>query len=104
MSRPRIAPADIIDVDALPDWNHSQHPRTVVQHAAPMVASRTRGTRAMGTIDLTMDDSDSDISILPSTPKPGADGGTPGPSSKGKGKETDFPSTIGPDRLRVCSF
>lgn len=90
-------------MDALPEWDHSQCPRTVVQHAAPMVASRrTRG--AMATIDLTeMDDSDSDISILLSTPKPGTGGGTPGPSSKGKGKETDFPSTI-VDKFRVCSF
>ena len=103
MSRP--TPTDIIDVDALPEWNHSRHPRPrTVQHT-PMVAfRRTRETR---TIDLTnMDDSDSDVSILPSTPKPGTGGVTPGRSSKGKGREMDLPSTIGPaiEKIRVCSF
>lgn len=101
MSKHRITPVDIIDVDALPEWNHSR--RTVVQHTAPIVAFRR--TSEPRTIDLTnMDDSDSDILILQSTPKPG--GGTPGASSKGRGREIDFPSTIGPaiDKIRVCSF
>ena len=100
MSRPRITPADVIDVDALPDWKHSR------RRGRRMGPFRRTGTTA--TIDLTnMDsDSDSDISILTSTPKPGASGGTPGVPSKGKGREMNFPSTIGPaiDKIRVCSF
>lgn len=102
MSRPRKTPADIIDVDALPERNRSRRPgrRTV-----PMPPFRR--TRTTATIDLTNVDSDSDsnISILTSTPKPGAGGGTPVPS-KGKGREMDFPSTIGPaiDKIRVCSL
>jgi hypothetical protein len=107
MSRPRITPANIIDVDALPEWNHPRRPgrRTVVHHT-PMVPFRRTGTTAP--IDLTNMDSDSDsnISILPSTPKPGVGGGTPGVPSKGKGREMNFPSTIGPaiDKIRVCSL
>jgi hypothetical protein len=105
MSRPRTTPADVIDVDAIPEWKHSRRPgrRTVVHHTA-MAPFRRTGTTA--TIDLTnMDsDSDSDISILTSTPKPGASG-TSGVHSKGKGREMNFPSTIGPaiDKIRVCS-
>ena len=96
MSRPRITPADVIDVDALPEWKHT----------------RRRGRRDVtfrrsGTIDLTSmdDDSDSSISILipTPTPKPGASGGTP-VVSKGKGREMNLP--IGPpiDKARVCSL
>lgn len=105
MSRPRTTPADVIDVDAIPEWKHSRRlaRRTVVHHT-PMAPFR----RTTATIDLTnMDsDSDSDISILTSTPKPGASGGTPGIPSKGKGREMNFPSTIGPaiDNIRVCSL
>ena len=101
MSRPRTTPADVIDVDALPEWKHSRRPgrRPVVHHSAMGPFRRT------ATIDLTNMDSDSDssISILTSTPKPGASSGTPGVSSKGKGREVDFPSTIGPaiDKIRV---
>ena len=107
MSRPRITPADIIDVDALPDWKHSRRlgRRTVVHHTA-MAPFRRTGTTA--TIDLTNMDSDSDsnISMLTPTPKPSASGGTPGVPSKGKGREMNFPSTIGPaiDKIRVCSL
>lgn len=102
MSRPRTTPADVIDVDAVPEWKHLRRlsRRTVLHHTA-MTQRRT-------TIDLTnMDsDSDSDISILTSTPKPGASGGTLGVPSKGKGREMDFPSTIGPaiDKIRVRSL
>lgn len=106
MSRPRRIPADIIDVDSLPELNHSRRldRRTVVHHTTPMVPFRRTGTTAP--IDLTNIDSDSDssISILTSTPKPGSSG-TPG-VSKGKGREMNFPSTIGPaiDKIRVCSL
>ena len=107
MSKPRIAPVDVIDVDALPEWNQSRRPgRCTVVH--PMVPFRRSGTTA--TIDLTnmSSDSGSDVSIrmsTMSTPKPGAAGGM-GVPSKGKGREMNFPSTIGPaiDKIRVCFF
>jgi hypothetical protein len=99
MSRPRKTHADVIDVDALPERNHSR------RRMGPREPFRRTGTKA--TIDLTNMDSDSDsnITILSSMPKSDAGGGTPGPS-KGKGREMDFPSTIGPaiDKVRVCSF
>lgn len=100
----RITPADIIDVDALPEWNPSRCPgRRTVAH--PMVPFRRTATAT--TIDLTNVDSDSgsDVSLPTSTPKPGAAGGT-GVPSKGKGREMNFPSTIGPaiDKIRVRSF
>ena len=104
MSRPRTTPADIIDVDALPERNHSRRidRRTVVHRTAQMVPFRRTGPTAP--IDLTNMDSDSDssISILTSTPKSGSNG-TPG-ASKGKRREMNFPSTIGPaiDKIRVC--
>lgn len=102
MSRPRITPADVIDVDALPERKHSRRPGRRTHHTAMAPFRRT------ATIDLTNMDSDSDssISILASTPKPGANGGTPRTSSKGKGREMDFPSSIGPaiDKIRVCSL
>ena len=77
--------------------------RTIVHHTAPICRTGTKAT-----IDLTNMDSDSgpDVSIPRSTPKPGATGGTPGVPSKGKGREMNFPSTIGPaiDKIRVCSI
>lgn len=105
MSRPRTTHADVIDVDALPERNRSRRPgrRTVVHHMGSRGFRRTTAT-----IDLTNVDSDSDsnITILSSMPKPDAGSGTPGVSSKGKGREMDIPSTIGPaiDKVRVCSF
>ena len=105
MSRSRITPADVIDVDALPERRHTQRPGRRAHHTA-MTPFRRTGTAA--TIDLTNMDSDSDssISIMASTPKPGTSGGTPRVSSKGKEREIDFPSTIGPaiDKIRVCSL
>jgi hypothetical protein len=108
MSRPRITPGrDVIDVDALPERKHSRRQgRRTVGHLTTMGSFRRTGTTP--TIDLTNveSDSDSSISILTSTPKPVASGATPRAPSKGKGREMDFPSTIGPaiDKIRVRSL
>lgn len=102
----RINSAEIIDVDALPEWNHSRFRPAVVQQTAIVAANRTTPhSKSTATIDLTnMDDSDSDISILSATVEPGGSG-TPGVLSKGNRKETNFPSAIGPaaEKIRVCS-
>ena len=89
--------AEIIDVDALPEEsNHPRRSHTVLQHT-----TMRRDPRTTATIDLTtVDDSDSDISIVLSPTKP-AGGGT----SKGKGKEMVVPSVIGSaiEKIRVCT-
>ena len=77
-----IKQEEIIDVDALPEWNRCNVPtaNSFRRHEQPAHSNKTAAT-----IDLTMDDSDSDISILSSTTKPSGSG-TPGPSN-GKGRE-----------------